>query len=454
MSADGRQRGKMTPSSRLRKPTSVGDLLRQKQGRNQAPSILTGEGLYSSQSTADEEDEEMQSVYSPAAARGGEYEEDFTAMDSHLDLAAGSRHQTFNVFRSLVPEPVFDVKGVGQKQGSATPMGKLPYQMGLSVRMSEEEEEERACGLLEAAREELQQLTMKWKEAEQRIIEAQKNSKGADNLKAAIESKEKAAAEALKDKEAALSEVTRLNEELRKASALAQRREIEMLDLRRELDDARDQKEEEEMEEEDDDDEGEGGGVVLAQGGGSMQEDELYLQIDALEEEREELIGTINSLHLRAQDSEEIHATLRRELKALHEAVAEAEAEREQGRERVLELEREASAIQDKYEEALETYRSQYDQKLYALKAQADEMAASGGGGSAAGGGGGSAAASAVLVEKLREVEARLEEASGRCGALERQRDRHAARASELQYALQRSETESAGSRAELMSTR
>ena len=67
-----------------------------------------------------------------------------------------------------------------------------------------EEEEERACGLLEAAREELQQLTVKWKEAEQRIIEAQKKSKGAENLKAAIESKEKAAEEALKDKEAAL----------------------------------------------------------------------------------------------------------------------------------------------------------------------------------------------------------------------------------------------------------
>ena len=414
---------------------------------------MTREGLYSSQSTADEEDEEMQSVYSPAVARGDEYEEDFAAIDGQLDRAAGSQHQTFNVFRSLVPEPVFDVEGVWQKQGSATPMGKLPYHMGLSVRMSEEEEEERACGLLEAAREELQQLTVKWKEAEQRIIEAQKKSKGAENLKAAIESKEKAAEEALKDKEAALSEVTRLREELHKASALAQRREIEMLDLRRELDDAREHKEEE-MEEEDEDDESEGGGVVLAQGGGSMQEDELYLQIDALEEEREELIGTINSLHLRAQDSEEIHASLRRELKALREAVAEAEAEREQGRERVLELEGEASAIQDKYEEALETYRSQYDQKLYALKAQADEMAASGGGGGAPGRGGGSATASAVLAEKLREVEARLEEASGRCGALERQRDRHAARASELQYALQRSETESAGSRAELMSTR
>lgn len=120
--------------------------------------------------------------------------------------------------------------------------------MSLSVSMAADEEEQQACGLLEAAREELRSLTLKWKEvtipcphtlsfshtqtserrlkgplcaarirpcvlhsrtpcgltlvgdvplqAEQRILEAQRSAVGTEGLKEAVESKQRAAAAA------------------------------------------------------------------------------------------------------------------------------------------------------------------------------------------------------------------------------------------------------------------
>lgn len=113
--------------SRLRKPTNIVEMLRQQhqsqQQQQQQASTLFTRGCFSP--SCDEEDEEMHSVYSPAAAKGyiGSGEQ---GMFEHSEAAGHVEQSSLNVFRAMVPGPIL-LKG-GQQH--AAPMGKLPNQVG------------------------------------------------------------------------------------------------------------------------------------------------------------------------------------------------------------------------------------------------------------------------------------------------------------------------------------